>query len=321
MDDRIKASVIVATAGRREVLLNTLESLLQEGSEGCEAEFEILVVEQPPYRFSLDEIHSWKKSRSPCRWIRMENPNLPQARNIGILNSSGEVIIFVDDDMRFEKGFIQAHIQGHGYHNVGAVAGRVVNNPIQGFWENFWSRRTPFFSPVSGTLYGGFDINREPQLVTTAIGANMSLSREAITKAGGFDPNFEKVALREEADALERIKKLGCQILYEPRAFAWHLRVSEGGERLHNPSEFLYWSRRSESLFISKNYTSLVWYAFLLRSSAVTALRGILRLTLLQDVRASLRGTISGRAISHHTPKYPNFLAKAQQTETILKIQ
>ena len=320
MQNKIRTSLIVATVGRREVLLNTLESLLKDGVQGCEREFEILVIEQPPYMFSQDEIRHWKQSRSYCRWIRMEKANLPQARNVGILKSSGDVIIFVDDDMRFEKGFIQGHIQAHGSQNVGAVAGRVVNETVHGFCENFWSRRPPFFSALSGTLYGGFDLNREPHPVATAIGANMSISREAIEKAGGFDPHFETVALREEADALERIKKLGYQILYEPRAFACHLRASEGGERLHDPCEVLYWSRRSESLFVSKHFTSWVWYGFLLRTCAVAALRGMLRFNFFQNLTKSIRGTLTGREISRITSNSANFITKAQETENILEI-
>jgi len=320
MDDRIKASVIVATMGRREVLLDTLESLLQEGVKGINGEFEVLVVEQPPYLFSLDEIRCWKESRPHCRWIRMKKANLPRARNVGILKSSGDVIIFVDDDMRFGKGFIQGHIQAHRSQNVGAVAGRVVNETVHGPWENFWSRRTPFFSPVSGTLYGGFDLNNEPQLVTTAIGANMSLSREAITKAGGFDPSFEKVALREEADALERLKKLGYHIVYQPRALAWHLRASEGGERLQDPSAVLYWSRRNESFFVAKNFSTWVWYGFLLRSSLAAMIRGFPRFIPFRYLNISLRATIEGRKLFAQTPPFAHFLTEAKKEQSVYEI-
>jgi GT2 family glycosyltransferase len=320
MDDRMKASVIVATVGRREILLNTLESLLREGAEGFDGEFEVLVVEQPPYLFSLDEIRCWKEPRPHCRWIRMEKANLPQARNVGIIKSNGEIIIFVDDDMRFEKGFIQAHIQAHKSRNVGAVAGRLINEKLLGIWEEFWSRRPPFFSSLSGTLYGGFDLNAEPRPVTTACGANMSFSRQAIEKAGGFDPHFERVALREEADALERIKKLGYQIIYDPRALAWHLRASEGGERLQHTSDLLYWSRRSESLFVAKHFPRWVWYAFFLRSSAVAAARGLLRFHFFQYLHRSIKATIMGKQLSHYNPTRENFIAKTKHRETVLDI-
>ncbi len=320
MDSRIKASVIVATMGRREVLLDTLESLLQEGVKGIDGEFEVLVVEQPPYLFSLDEIRCWKESRPHCRWIRMEKANLPQARNVGILQSSGEIIVFADDDMRFEKGFIQAHIQAYRSHNVGAVAGRLTNEKVRGIWEEFWWRRPPFFSPLSGTLYGGFNLYGEPRPVTTACGANMSFSRRAIEEAGGFDPHFERVALREEADALERIKKLGYQIIYDPRALAWHLRVSEGGERLQDPSLVLYWSRRNESFFIAKYFPTPVWYGFFLRSSLVAALRGLSRFHPLQHLHKSIQATIHGRRLSQYNPTSENFITKTTQHEKMIEI-
>jgi len=320
VDDRMKASVIVATVGRREILLNTLESLLREGAEGVDGEFEVLVVEQPPHLFSLHEIRCWKEFRPHCRWIRMEKANLPQARNVGIIKSNGEIIIFVDDDMRFEKGFIQAHIQAHKSRNVGAVAGRLINEKFLGIWEEFWSRRLPFFSPLSGTLYGGFDLNAEPRPVTTACGANMSLSTKAIQQAGGFDPNFEKVALREEADALERIKRLGYQIFYEPKALAWHLRASEGGERLKNPSDLFYWSRRSESLFVSKNFPPWVWYAFFLRASLVAAIRGMFRFQLIQYLHKSIHATITGRQLSEYNPTSETFITTTQNHENVFEI-
>lgn len=316
----MKASVIIPTVGRQEVLLNTLESLLQDGGRGCEGEFDIIVVEQPPYMFSRDEIRQWKTSRPYCRWVRMKKANLPQARNVGVLTSNGEIIIFVDDDMRFEKGFIQAHIQTYQSHDVGAVAGRLINEKVHGVWEKFWSRRPPFFSPVSATLYGGFDLNGKPNPVTTAPGGNMSISREAVQKAGGFDPKFENVALREEADALERLKKLGYHIVYQPKALAWHLRASEGGERLQDPSAVLYWSRRNESFFVAKNFPTWVWYAFFLRSSLVAALRGFARFAVFTYLNTSVRATTAGRKLSVQTPYVADFITEAKKEETFHEI-
>jgi glycosyltransferase involved in cell wall biosynthesis len=44
------------------------------------------------------------------RYIRLPEPNLPAARNAGICAAKGDIILFVDDDVRIEPDYIAAHV-------------------------------------------------------------------------------------------------------------------------------------------------------------------------------------------------------------------
>ena len=53
-------------------------------------------------------------------------------------------------------------------------------------------------------------------------GANMSFDREAITKTGVFDSNYKGDGFRFESDYCIRVKRMGFEILYNPRAQVVH---------------------------------------------------------------------------------------------------
>lgn len=96
-------SVIIPTFNRRESLLRTLESLERQtypvdrfevivvddgGADGTEA------VAQRGFPFSL-------------QYVRQENQGAATARNRGALQSSGEFLIFVDDDIRLQPHTVE----------------------------------------------------------------------------------------------------------------------------------------------------------------------------------------------------------------------
>lgn len=301
-------SVIIPTYKRKNSLLSLLNFLKDSINQiDISIKGEIIVVEQMPFVFSEEEIFLKKKELPFLRWIKIEKANLPLARDIGILLSQGEIIIFLDDDLEIGNGFLGAYLDffQKTEENVVVVTGRLIQPNLKGFYSVL-EKIPPFFSPFSKMIYGGFNLNKT-RLVQTVKGCNVAFRRKILLEIGGFDPNFEVVALREEADVIERLKKKGYKVFYIPQAKAIHQQVKEGGERQRDYSELLYWGRRSESLFITKNFSLPVWFGFYFRGLLVAFLRGLTVLhPFIYSVKAH-QGMLEGRRISHKA-KNINFL-------------
>lgn len=88
----VKTSVIIPTHSRPHLLTQAVESARQAGSD-----VEIIVVDDA----STDETASVCQTLAGIRYIRLErNQGVAGARNVGILESTGEYIAFLDDDDR-----------------------------------------------------------------------------------------------------------------------------------------------------------------------------------------------------------------------------
>jgi GT2 family glycosyltransferase len=91
----------------------------------------------------------------------------------------------------------------------------------------------------------------------------MSIYSHVLRDVGGFDPQFKHIALREEADVAERLKRKGGKIFYQPSAFVIHLKASSGGCRHKDKRYEIYWAKRCDSMFLLKNFSRLTWFVFL----------------------------------------------------------
>jgi GT2 family glycosyltransferase len=118
-------SVIIPTYGREEPLRDTLEDVLKQDYPT----FEILVVDQTPTH--KPEIQAYLEQLAGDRkihWFRVDWASLPGARNYGVRRASGDIILFIDDDVQMPAGCLKAHARNYLERpEVGAVAGRVFD--------------------------------------------------------------------------------------------------------------------------------------------------------------------------------------------------
>jgi GT2 family glycosyltransferase len=232
-------SVIVPTYGREQALRDSLEDLLQQDYPN----YEILVVDQTPQHEPETETYLQALSQTGrIKLYRLNWASLPGARNYAVRRSSGEIIIFTDDDVKVESGFLKAHIQTYiDKPEVGAVAGRVfdrmkMDDAAQGKTQGDATYKTIEYLPPQamdpGIAWYYIDLVHtiKPQEVLTTRGCNMSFRREIFTKYGlHFDERFQGSAVREESDFCLRIRKTGYKIWYQPEAHLVHLGEETGG--------------------------------------------------------------------------------------------
>lgn len=230
-------SAIVPTYGREELLRDTIEDLLQQDY----SLLEILVIDQtsihkPEIQKYLENLARVNK----INWFRVAWASLPGARNYGIRRAKGEIILFIDDDVKLPQNYLQAHLKNYQENpTIGAVAGRVFDRMKLADSSNQGQKNSPYtikYLPLEamdpGIAWYYIDLvhTTEPQKVISARGCNMSFRREIFTKHGiWFDERFRGSAVREESDFCLRLRQTGYQIWYDPEANLIHLGEETGG--------------------------------------------------------------------------------------------
>jgi glucosyl-dolichyl phosphate glucuronosyltransferase len=144
---------------------------------------------------------------------------LSAARNIGIKQSNGEIIAFVDDDVLLYPDWAEKMVNAYNDDSIIGVTG-----PAFPLWEDesmAWFPKELYWI-ISCTAWDTEDYVKE---VRNACGMNMSFKRETFEKAGMFSNEFgyHKGPMAEDNEFSLRIKeKTGKKIFYDPDVKLWH---------------------------------------------------------------------------------------------------
>jgi GT2 family glycosyltransferase len=230
-------SVIIPTYRREEPLKDTLEDVLKQEYPN----FEVLVIDQTPtHEPEIQDYLEELAKTGKINWFRVNWASLPGARNYGVRRSRGEIILFIDDDVKLPEGYLQAHARNYQERpEVGAVAGRVFDRMKLADSQKIVTGDSPYsieYLPPEamepGIAWYHIDLvhTTKPQRVISTRGCNMSYRRDIFTKHGiWFDERFRGSAVREESDFCLHLRQTGYQIWYDPEAYLVHLGEETGG--------------------------------------------------------------------------------------------
>jgi cellulose synthase/poly-beta-1,6-N-acetylglucosamine synthase-like glycosyltransferase len=170
-------SVIICTRNRADSLSTTLEAL-----EKCDvpenSSCELIVIDNGSTDNTRDVVERATLSRMRLRYVSEPRRGLSNARNRGIAESTGTMIVFTDDDIRPETRWLLALCAPLIENTADAVLGCVRMAP---HLERDW---------LTGFLRIYVACN-DRQLTRNAanllIGANMGFHRRVLEKVSGFD--------------------------------------------------------------------------------------------------------------------------------------
>jgi len=218
-------TVAVCTRDRPAELARCLDALL--ASRGVE--FELLVVDNAP---ATDAVRVMLEARFPqVRYAREPRPGLDWARNRAILEASGEILAFIDDDAMVDPGWSPAVGRVFAEQpDVMAVTGPVVPEELEteaqqlfeeygGFGRGFMRRWCRAEGDHRGRAVGH---HRPAQFGT---GANMAFRRDLFSRIGAFDPRLDVGTSAGGGGDLEmffRVVQEGYTLAYEPDALVRH---------------------------------------------------------------------------------------------------
>ncbi|WP_337871248.1 glycosyltransferase family 2 protein [Meiothermus sp.] len=100
-------SVVIPTYNRAHLLARTVRAFLQQ--EGVS--LELIVVDDGSSDATPEVLAGFPDPR--LRVLRQANAGMASARNAGLLQARGRYVLFNDDDVIPEAGFLQAHLELH----------------------------------------------------------------------------------------------------------------------------------------------------------------------------------------------------------------
>lgn len=208
-------SVIIPTYNRSEILRECLSALaLQNFPFGS---FEIIIVDDGSSENTAEIV--WQV-RSPfeIRYFRQNNSGPAAARNLGVRNAAGELILIMNDDAIATGNLVAGHYYMHQKMNskrLAVLGTREFRNEDKVRTLNFLYDQVPFSMRVH-SLNGGF--YPSPYFVTF----NISLKKKDFEAIGGFDEDFT-TAIGEDTEFGIRWTESGGRIFFMPQLRANHI--------------------------------------------------------------------------------------------------
>jgi GT2 family glycosyltransferase len=278
-------SVILPTYKREASLCKTITQLLQQDYP----DYELIVVDQTPQHENKTE-EFLRDHAEQIRYFKREYPSLPMARNFGVEKAQGEIVLFIDDDVKISPDWISCHTSNFIDPNIGGVSGRIIEEG-QPIANTKYVLRVSRFGRIVG--------NRTSTMRTRvewASGGNSAFRKELIIKAGGFDEAFQGNAIFEDVDFSFRLRRLGKEIVFDPKPILFHLTENQGGCQTRSVGRvnYYYWFIRNKTLFFLKNFSPLSAY-FLQVSNFIRAIKvGLLETHRWKDFKYLLQAIIDG---------------------------
>lgn len=96
----IDVSVLICTYNREDMLVNTLKDVVAQKTDNVE----IVVIDQTE-KHTVDT-ENYLHEISPLIKLIKQEPSLTKARNRALREAKGNVLIFIDDDVRLSRDFI-----------------------------------------------------------------------------------------------------------------------------------------------------------------------------------------------------------------------
>ena len=205
------ASIIVPTRARPGYLDIALASILPQARE---AGAEVLVVDDGP-----DAATRAVAARHGARYVAHDRPlGLNDARNSGIDAARADVLAFVDDDVAVHPGWLRALLDAAAQADpdvgvlTGPIRARFEDHPLRAC-----GREGP---PITWQDLGPHDTDARH-----AWGANMTVLRRALERAGRFDAGYTGAG--DEEAWQRRLLAAGGRIRYVAAAGLDHRRAGE----------------------------------------------------------------------------------------------
>jgi GT2 family glycosyltransferase len=207
----LTASIIVPTRDRAGYLDVALASIAPQAAA---AGAEVLVVDDEPGAATADVAR-----RHGARYVaHASSRGLNAARNTGIGAARGDLLVFVDDDVAVRPGWLRALLaaDASAETDVGVLTG-----PILARFEDHAFRSCGREEPPITTQ----DLGPVDRDVPHAWGANMTVRRSWIERAGRFDESRELYG--DEQEFQQRLLAAGGRIRYVAAAALDHRRAGD----------------------------------------------------------------------------------------------
>jgi glycosyltransferase involved in cell wall biosynthesis len=160
----------------------------------------------------------------PLKYAMETREGLGCARNCSLSISSGALVIFTDDDVKPEPGWVEAYWAAYVANPSGRFWGGPVESEFEGVEPN-WELVQLGSASIKGLDLGASErgLVDEGALL---VAANWACSGAALKRAGGFDSQLglnTAIGGGEETDLMQRLTQAGVEPWYLPLAKLRHI--------------------------------------------------------------------------------------------------
>jgi len=226
-------SVIIPTYNRPCYLYHLLDCLSAQTIHN----YEIVVVCQAYPDNILDDLANRLRLIPHHLLTYPDGIGVALAKNAGIQVATGNLIVFIDDDIEMPPTWLAALTRPFDDPTIGAVGG-FVEHPGQATWWRLLYYRC-FGITADRYVIGKSGFNRgliqNPGVSQDAgwFGSgNLAVRRSVVQAMGTFDPRFRRVY--EDVDFTVRIRDGGWRILFVPFAGVIHYDAKENSLNLES---------------------------------------------------------------------------------------
>lgn len=247
----VNLSVVLPTYKRDKILLDTLNPLLAQNP----APLEIIVVDQTKKHSPQTQVFLENLIReNKIKYIYQDIPHANVARNRGIKESQGEIVLILNDDIVIGEKLIGAHFANYENPSIAAVSGCVFEDgkrPTDKLPKQYYHKYT-------GWMHFPLNFSQRTEVINLNA-CNLSVRRDIVMEVGGFDENFIKTYF-DDTDLSLRMYKLcikkGLKAIHDPEASLVHLKepTLPGENRPSGINEYV----------VADRYAWMTWLYFFL---------------------------------------------------------
>lgn len=289
-EDFMRISVIIPTKNRREDLRSTLEDLAAQTRKPDE----VLIVDQ-------SAMPSFEPGSVQLAVNYIHAPNISGAavaRNVAMDQATGDLWVFLDDDVILEPQYIEEIVRAYT-PEIAGVSGIITNYSVPPFSRRLFDKlfvrgafsddRQPIYWHANELRYKG------PQKVRQ-FGCGVMSFRAEVIRNLRFDPKLTGGSLAEDIDFCAHLPR-GSKLLIAPNARLIHKLSAVGRATGH----WLEAHAQSSSYMRQRNWHrglgDDISFAWLRIGYTVMATIGSIRRGSLEPFRAWGRGAMRGRGL------------------------
>ena len=201
-------SVVIPTYNRLPILIKCLNALENQFFIENPHNYEILIVDDG----STDGTTDWLKNNMDIfphlRLLQQSHGGPAMGRNLGVKNSKGDLIVFIDSDLVVDKFFLSNHVDS-----------------LTSAWKKLGNRKCFTYGSVINT--SNFDNPNSESFKLQDLSwayfatGNVAIDKKVLEISGLFDTSFQLYGW-EDLELGERLRNMGVKLIKCPKAIGYH---------------------------------------------------------------------------------------------------
>ena len=205
----MNVSIVIPTYNRKPILIKCLHALENQNLNKHIDSYEIIVVDDGSTDGTTEWIKDNQEKLPHVLLYEQEHGGPALGRNLGVLKSTGDIIIFIDSDLVVVNNFLIHHV-----------------NKLHKYWLKKNKKCFTYGSVINTSNFQN-PLSEDSKITDISFAyfatGNVAISKELLLDVGLFDTSFSLYGW-EDLELGERLKKIGVKLIKCPDAkgFHWH---------------------------------------------------------------------------------------------------